>query len=97
MKSKALTIFTLLAVVHHFALGQGPGGGSEPRGLRLKCDGVSPGYTLFAPMSSDTTYLIDLKDGRFAPGGVRSCPAPGCTCSTTATSSRRQRSGILSV
>ena len=30
------------------------------RGLRLKCDGVSPGYTLFAPMSSDTTYLVDL-------------------------------------
>ena len=59
MKTKIrASMFALLLVVPGVAFGQivTP----EPRGLRVKCDGVSPGYTLFAPMSSDTTYLIDL-------------------------------------
>jgi hypothetical protein len=34
-----------------------------PRGLRLKEDGVAPGYVLYAPLLSGTTYLID-NDGR---------------------------------
>ena len=62
MKTKiSASMFALLLVVPGVAFGQivTP----EPRGLRVKCDAVSPGYTLFAPMSSDTTYLIDL-DGR---------------------------------
>jgi hypothetical protein len=35
----------------------------ETRGLRLKCERASPGYTLFAPLGSDTTYLVNL-DGQ---------------------------------
>ncbi len=42
------------------AFSQGVG---EPRGLRLKCEGATPGYTLFSPLNSETTYLVDL-DGR---------------------------------
>ncbi len=30
-----------------------------PRGLRVGNSGVAPGYVLFAPLLSDTTYLID--------------------------------------
>ena len=30
-----------------------------PRGLRVKSSRASPGYVLFAPLLSDTTYLID--------------------------------------
>src|ERR1700750_511585 len=30
-----------------------------PRGLRLKTDRATPGYVLFAPLNSDTTFLID--------------------------------------
>ena len=65
MNSKAISfLIAVLLVVHSVVLGQGPGSlPVEPRGLRLKCDGASPGFTLFAPMSSDTTYLIDL-DGQ---------------------------------
>ena len=55
-KTLALTL-TLLLTVRFFALGQG--GILEPRGLRLKCVDASSGYALFAPMSSNTTYLID--------------------------------------
>ncbi len=43
-----------------------PAEGSEAdvaRGLRSKTAGVTPGYVLFAPLLSDTTYLID-EDGR---------------------------------
>jgi hypothetical protein len=32
---------------------------SEPRGLRLNTGGVEPGYILYTPLLSDTTYLID--------------------------------------
>jgi hypothetical protein len=45
--------------------GLGPGGGrggpaaNEPRGVRVKTDEATPGYLLFAPLNSDTTYLID--------------------------------------
>jgi hypothetical protein len=45
--------------------GFGPGGGrgaeaaNEPRGVRVKTDQATPGYLLFAPLNSDTTYLID--------------------------------------
>jgi len=31
----------------------------EPRGLRLKTDKATPGYVLFSPLASDTTYLVD--------------------------------------
>ena len=34
-----------------------------PRGLRVKKNSVTPGYALFAPSLSDTTYLIDT-DGQ---------------------------------
>jgi hypothetical protein len=46
--------------------GQGRGRGpaaTEPRGVRVKTDAATPGYLLFAPLNSDTTYLID-NDGR---------------------------------
>ena len=33
---------------------------SHTVGLKLRTDGATPGYTLFAPLSSDVTYLIDL-------------------------------------
>src|SRR5262245_2958986 len=62
MKTKSrASMFALLFVVQCLVSGQimPP----EPRGLRLKCEGASPGYALFAPMSSNTTYLVDL-DGR---------------------------------
>ncbi len=47
-----------------------------PRGLRVKLPEASPGYVLFTPLLSDTTYLIDV-DGlvvhtwksEFAPAG----------------------------
>jgi hypothetical protein len=34
-----------------------------PRGLRVKTAGVTPGYVLFSPLLSGTTYLID-EDGK---------------------------------
>ncbi|MEM7581860.1 MAG: aryl-sulfate sulfotransferase [Acidobacteriota bacterium] len=34
-------------------------GANEPRGLRTNLPGAQPGYTLFGPLLSDTTYLID--------------------------------------
>lgn len=61
MKSRALVYLILPVVVVASVLGQGTT--PEIRGLRLKCGGVSPGYILFAPMSSETTYLMDL-DGK---------------------------------
>jgi uncharacterized repeat protein (TIGR01451 family) len=61
MKTKTRAFMcALLFVVQGLTFGQVS---PEPRGLRLKCEGASPGYALFAPMSSNTTYLIDL-DGR---------------------------------
>ena len=36
---------------------------NEPRGLRVKTDAATPGYTLFSPLTSGTTYLIDI-DGQ---------------------------------
>ncbi len=35
----------------------------QPRGLIVNKDGAAPGYVLFAPLLSDTTYLID-QDGK---------------------------------
>src|SRR5688572_3288985 len=48
--------------------GFGPGRGrgaaaNEPRGVRVKTDAATPGYLLFAPLNSDTTFLID-NDGQ---------------------------------
>ena len=49
--------------------GVGPGRGraaavdSGPRGVRVKTEAATPGYLLFAPLNSDTTYLID-NDGQ---------------------------------
>jgi uncharacterized repeat protein (TIGR01451 family) len=61
--SKTLTlVFGILVIVHGFAFSQGADE-TGPRGLRLKCQGASPGYTLFTPLSSTTTYLVDL-DGK---------------------------------
>ena len=34
-------------------------GANEPRGLRINLPQAQPGYTLFGPLLSDTTYLID--------------------------------------
>ena len=34
---------------------------SEPRGLRLNTGEAEPGYVLYAPLLSDTTYMIDAK------------------------------------
>jgi hypothetical protein len=50
---------------------------TEPRGVRVKTDAATPGYLLFAPLNSDTTFLVD-NDGRvvrtwkseFAPGAA---------------------------
>jgi hypothetical protein len=44
--------------------GAGPGRGAAaapdvPRGIRVKTDRATPGYVLFAPLNSDTTFLID--------------------------------------
>jgi hypothetical protein len=42
--------------------GAGPGRGAPadvPRGVRVKTDRATPGYVLFAPLNSDTTFLID--------------------------------------
>jgi len=33
----------------------------EPRGLRISTPGASPGYTLFAPLASKHTHLVDLE------------------------------------
>lgn len=49
----------------------------EPRGLRLRDPGATPGYTLLAPLNSKAIHLVDL-DGevvhtwntKHAPGGV---------------------------
>jgi uncharacterized repeat protein (TIGR01451 family) len=56
MNLRVPVIAMLLVVLIAPVFGQGTVGN---RGLRLKCDGVSPGFTLFAPMSSDITYLVD--------------------------------------
>jgi hypothetical protein len=58
---------TTLAQGRPAGAGQGARAGGpatpEPRGLRVKTDGATPGYLLFAPLNSDTTLLID-NDGR---------------------------------
>jgi hypothetical protein len=63
VKAKVLAVFTLVVFIQSLSFDPRPVGAVEPRGLRLRCGGVSPGYTLFAPLSSQTTYLIDL-DGQ---------------------------------
>ena len=66
MKFKTAAMpLALCAALCLLASAQAPqsSGKEEPRGLRFKSGAATPGYTLFAPMSSDTTYLIDL-DGR---------------------------------
>jgi hypothetical protein len=45
-----------------FGRGRGPAP-DEPRGVRVKTDAATPGYLLFAPLNSDTTFLID-NDGQ---------------------------------
>src|SRR5688572_7827419 len=57
MKSRLTFALLLLFLVHVATLGQGSVGN---RGLRLNCAGATPGYTLFAPMSSDVTYLVNM-------------------------------------
>jgi len=55
--------------------GRGPAAANEPRGIRVKTDQATPGYLLFAPLNSDTTFLVN-NDGavvktwksQFAPG-----------------------------
>ena len=49
----------------------------EPRGLRLNTSEAEPGYVIYAPLLSDTTYLIDAKGlvvhtwkSEFAPSGT---------------------------
>ena len=53
----------LIATAGAQAPGRTPGGLDEPRGIRVNTDTASPGYTLFTPLTSDTTYLID-NDGQ---------------------------------
>jgi len=60
MKSRYLAVLMVLIVIRTSAPGQGT---QTLRGLRLKCSGATLGYTLFAPMNSELTYLIDL-DGQ---------------------------------
>ncbi len=68
----ALACAVVVGTTGHRATAQAPGNGkgkaapkgpAEPRGLRLKTAAASPGYVLFTPLTSDTTYLID-NDGR---------------------------------
>jgi hypothetical protein len=54
VKSKTLFLISVLVVV-----GQSFGQDGSLRGLRRKCNDTAGGYTLFAPMSSNVTYLID--------------------------------------
>ncbi len=70
--SFVIAIVISLGLVGYRATAQGPGRGkgkaaqkgpAEPRGLRLKTAAASPGYVLFAPLTSDTTFLID-NDGQ---------------------------------
>ena len=35
---------------------------AEPRGLRLNSNEAEPGYVIYAPLLSDTTYLIDAQN-----------------------------------
>lgn len=58
---RLLILIVLYFVVDAGVFGQGVP--AETRGLRLKCDRAAPGYVLFAPMASNTTYLVDL-DGQ---------------------------------
>ena len=54
-----------------------PAAPAEPRGIRVNTDQATPGYLLFAPLTSDLTFLID-NDGTvlrtwkssFAPAGA---------------------------
>lgn len=70
LSSTRLVITISCLVVHSAgALGQGTAeqraasGLDEPRGVRINADSASPGYVLFGPLLSDTTYLID-NDGQ---------------------------------
>jgi hypothetical protein len=60
MKSAFILLITVLAFRAAAGFGLEQDAAAEARGLRLHCKGASPGYTLFAPLISDTTYLIDL-------------------------------------
>jgi hypothetical protein len=57
MRSRFIVFVLLLIVAHDAVIGQV---GVETRGLRVNCGDATPGYALFAPMSSDTTYLVDV-------------------------------------
>jgi hypothetical protein len=67
VRTVALLVAALGCLVAGGSLGAqiragGPGRGTAPdvpRGLRLKTDRATPGYVLFAPLNSDTTFLID--------------------------------------
>jgi len=61
MMSRAIVLLILINFAAAVAHGQGTT--TDTRGLRLKCTAISPGYALFAPMTSDTSYLINL-DGQ---------------------------------
>jgi hypothetical protein len=61
-----LSFMTLSGCGSSTSTESGPGGdvaAEAPRGLRVKQAGVTPGYVLFAPLLSGTTYLID-EDGQ---------------------------------
>jgi hypothetical protein len=52
------------ALAQERGIGPGPGGrggaaANVPRGIRVTTGEATPGYLLFAPLNSDTTYLID--------------------------------------
>jgi len=61
-----LSLMTLSGCGSSTSTESGPAGdvaAEAPRGLRVKHAGVTPGYVLFAPLLSGTTYLID-EDGQ---------------------------------
>lgn len=56
-----ILIVTLSAIATPAQRGGGAGPDDEVRGLRLNAPGALEGYTLFAPLTSDTTFLINME------------------------------------
>jgi hypothetical protein len=69
MRSRRRILLMLVVVLGTFSIdalaergGRGRGAvNDEPRGIRVNTGDALPGYTLFAPLTSDTTYLVDME------------------------------------
>src|SRR5918995_702253 len=63
MIGRSARALTLLAALLTLLTGAGLASrtGDEPAGLVSKTAAASPGYTLFAPLELERTYLVDLK------------------------------------